>query len=89
MADDLEPPLRGEPLFDAQGNITIRFAEFLSRLSVEVNTVISTSDDVFSLNLGGKLAELQAQIGSGDALTSDETGFTVDSTKLTVDQTEA
>lgn len=89
MADDLEPPLRGEPLFDDQGNITIRFAEFLSRLSVEVNTVISTSDDVFSLNLGGKLAALQEQIGSGDPLTCDETGFTVDSTRLTVDQTEA
>ena len=34
-------------------------------------------------------AALQLQIGSGDALTSDETGFTVDSNKLTVDMIEA
>ena len=33
--------------------------------------------------------ELRAQIGSGDPLTSDETGFTVDSDKLTVDMSEA
>ena len=33
--------------------------------------------------------DLIDRLGSGDALTSDETGFTVDSTKLTVDMTEA
>ena len=36
-----------------------------------------------------QLNQLREQIGSGDALTSDETGFTVDTIKLTVDQTEA
>ena len=35
------------------------------------------------------LYDLRAQLGSGNPLTSDETGFTVDSTKLSVDQTEA
>lgn len=89
MVDNVIPPLRGEPLFDAQGNPTIRFAEFLDRMAVEVNEIISTSDSEFTLSLGGKLAALQAQIGSGDALTSDETGFTVDSSKLSVDMTEA
>jgi len=33
--------------------------------------------------------DLRAQIGSGNLLTSDETGFTADSTKLTVDMDEA
>ena len=36
-----------------------------------------------------RLTSLEQRIGSGDALTSDETGFTVDSTALTVDQVEA
>jgi len=36
-----------------------------------------------------EVTALQLQIGSGDALTSDETGFTVDSTTLTVDMIEA
>jgi hypothetical protein len=33
--------------------------------------------------------KLQAQVGSGNFLTSDETGFTVDSDRLSVDMDEA
>lgn len=40
-------------------------------------------------NLRAQLNEIQNRLGSGDALTSDETGFTVDSTQLTVDMAEA
>ena len=36
-----------------------------------------------------QLNAIRDQIGSGDPLTSDETGFTVDSTLLSVDMTEA
>lgn len=36
-----------------------------------------------------RLTSLEQRIGSGDALTSDETGFTVDSITLSVDMTEA
>ncbi|GAF88633.1 unnamed protein product, partial [marine sediment metagenome] len=36
-----------------------------------------------------QLQTLQLQVGSGDFLTSDETGFTVDTDKLTVDMDEA
>jgi len=90
MADELDPPLRGEPLFDNQGNITIRFAEFLDRLSIEVNTSVDQEDiDSLDLIVGARIAKLQAQIGSGNPLTSDETGFTVDLTTLSVDMTEA
>lgn len=35
------------------------------------------------------LNAINDRLGSGDALTSDETGFTVDSTTLSVDMTEA
>jgi hypothetical protein len=35
------------------------------------------------------LYDLKQQLGSGNPLTSDETGFTVDTIKLSVDQTEA
>ena len=44
------------------------------------------------LKQASKAAQLDAltiEVRGGDALTSDETGFTVDSTKLTVDMTEA
>lgn len=36
-----------------------------------------------------QLTALEQRIGSGDALTSDETGFTVDSDRLSVDMDEA
>ncbi len=36
-----------------------------------------------------QINDIRAQIGSGDFLTSDETGFTVDSTTLSVDMTES
>lgn len=33
--------------------------------------------------------DLMDRLGSGDPLTCDETGFTIDSTRLTIDRTEA
>ena len=95
MASDLDPPLRSEELFDAQGNMTLRFAEFLSQLSGDVNelvdggTITNPANASNSASFGAQLIELQQRIGSGDALTSDETGFTVDLDTLSVDMTEA
>lgn len=43
----------------------------------------------FSTSNQAALNEINLRLGSGDALTSDETGFTVDSTNLSVDMTEA
>lgn len=86
---DIVAPLRGEPLFDAQGNPTVRFAEYLDTLAVQVNETTGTLSNVSVASLGSRLAILQSKSTSGDALTSDETGFTVDSTKLSVDMTEA
>jgi len=51
--------------------------------SVQDNTQDELPDN------SAQLFELQQRIGSGDPLKSDETGFTVDTTRLTVDMTEA
>ena len=95
MASDLEPPLRGEPILDEFGNFTIRYTEFFSRTSVLVNNLVdngSITNPVNAANsaiFGAQLIELQQRIGSGNPLTSDETGFTVDLDTLSVDMTEA
>lgn len=95
MASDLEPPLRGEPILDELGNFTIRYTEFFSRTAVLLNEVVNGGTVVNPANLsnstvfGAQLIELQQRIGSGNPLTSDETGFTVDLDTLSVDMTEA
>ena len=82
------PPRRDEQL-TIDGIPTLRTSEFFEELTQNSNV---TTTVVSSTTLSSALAlifSLENRIGSGDALTSDETGFTVDSTKLTVDQTEA
>lgn len=66
-------------------------------LSIKRNTVLvaETTDTAFDSEIGtdnlamALINKVQAQVGSGNPLTSDETGFTVDTTKLTVDMDEA
>ena len=89
MAGDLFAPLRGEPLFDAQGHPTVRFAEFLDQLAVDTNEIVDTVADSSIIELTGRLADIEVRLGTGDALTFDDTGFTWDSTEFTWDQTEA
>lgn len=86
---ELIPPRRNEFL-TRDGVPTQRFAEYLERLTSETNTTSAAS----SINADGSAARaqllaLQLQVGSGDFLTSDETGFTVDTDRLTVDMDEA
>lgn len=84
----LIPPRRDE-ILTPQGLPTTRFATFLESLAGTTNSnttnIISNTDT----GLISLLFNLQQQVGSGNFLTSDETGFTVDSTRLTVDMTEA
>ena len=85
----LIPPRRGQFLTKA-GIPTTRFIEYLEQLTRDTNTTTSA----VSINSDGSAARaqllaLQLQVGSGDFLTSDETGFTVDTDKLTVDMDEA
>ena len=91
MANDHAPPLRSEPIVNKDGTPTFRHADFLEKLgetsdvvSVSLESSINKNANIFSV-----LFSLQEKIGSGDFLTSDETGFTVDSTNLSVDMDEA
>lgn len=86
---NLIPPRRNEFL-TRNGVPTQRFAEYLEALTNKTNTTTAA----VSINSDGSAARaqlfaLQQQVGSSDFLTSDETGFTVDTDKLTVDMDEA
>ena len=68
---------------------TQRFAEYLELIARKTNKntggIVTASDNA---NLT-QIFALENRIGSGDFLTSDETGFTVDTDKLSVDMDEA
>jgi len=86
---ELIPPRRDEFL-TKDGRPTQRFATYLEALTSKTNTTTSA----VSVNADGSAARaqllaLQEQVGSGNFLTWDETGFTWDSDKLTFDQDEA
>jgi hypothetical protein len=67
---------------------TRQFQQFLDELDSNISLSISFGESESQLN-SAYLAKLQNQIGSGDPLTWDDTGFTWDSTKHSFDQTEA
>ena len=79
-------PRRDHNIVDGDGRMTRRFSEYLESLNRDVNQTGSAVpvDPAVSATFN-----LQAQIGSGEPLTWDETGFTWDSDKLSFDQTEA
>ncbi len=86
---NLIPPRRDEFL-TKDGVPTQRFAVYLESLTAKTNTTVTET----SINTDGSAARaqlfaLQEQVGSGDPLTWDETGFTWDSDKLSFDQDEA
>jgi hypothetical protein len=86
----LIPPRRGDFL-TRSGIPTQRFSEYLESLTSKTNNSVTTIITTTTNNAAvrAQLLALQEQVGSGDFLTSDDTGFTTDSTKLTVDMTEA
>ena len=83
---DIIPPRRDEPLSTESGTPTLRVSEFLESLGRSVNTAAGSPP---AENITANNFAIQAQVGSGDPLTWDETGFTWDSDKLSFDQTEA
>jgi hypothetical protein len=86
---ELIPPRRSD-ILTRSGVPTLRHAEFLESLASKTNSNVAlTSVIVDGAAVRAQLFALQQQVGSGDFLTSDDTGFTVDSDKLTVDMTEA
>ena len=80
---------------EANPNWSEQMIEDYASLKSDVFTVSIVGDTNTSIidsgngNILAQLNEINNRLGSGDPLTSDETGFTVDSTKLTVDMTEA
>jgi hypothetical protein len=85
------PPRRNE-LLTKDGMPTRRFIEYLEQLTITTNS--STDQIIQSPASDGpinraKLAALENRIGSGNFLTSDETGFSVDNNKFTVDMDES
>jgi hypothetical protein len=86
---ELIPPRRSEFL-TREGVPTQRFAEYLESLTGKTNnTVSSVSASTNGSAVRAHLLALQQQVGSGNFLTSDDTGFTVDSIRFTTDMTEA
>ena len=82
-------PPRRDQFLTADGFPTTRFAEYLEALGSSSNTVAATVSATAGNTATAIVNDLINRIGSGDALTSDETGFTVDSTLLSVDMAEA
>jgi hypothetical protein len=86
---ELIPPRRSEFLTKS-GVPTQRFAEYLEALTTKTNNNVTfISVNLADSSFRAQLLTLQEQVGSGDFLTSDDTGFTADSIELTVDMTEA
>lgn len=88
MAERIVPPRRGEVL-TPEGAGTTRFMEYLERSTTQGNDTADTVESTISSSVLGQLASLNERLGSGQFLTSDDTGFTVDSDTLFVDMTEA
>lgn len=82
------PPRRNEFL-TKEGIPTTRFAEYLERITDQTNVNTSNTPTTIIESALSLIFALENRLGSGDFLTSDETGFTVDSDKLTVDMDEA
>lgn len=86
---NLIPPRRGEFL-TKDGQPTQRFIEYLESLTRQTNTSAAAASTVSDNSaLRAQLKALQQQVGSGNPLTWDETGFTWDSSKHSFDQAEA
>jgi len=80
---------RGEPIFDGRGFGTRRFNEYIELLTEQTNTNTNEISAAVSIEIFALIADINNRLGSGDALTSDSDSFTIDSTELFVDLTEA
>jgi len=80
---------------DANPDWSDRMIEDYLSLKRDLETTADSADEVQESEaedaplIRALINDLRAQVGSGNPLTSDETGFTVDSGKLTVDMNEA
>lgn len=79
----------GEPIFNKDGLGTRRFNAFIEQLTRQTNTNTEEISSSVSIEVFALIADINNRLGSGDALTSDSDSFTIDSTELFVDLTEA
>ncbi len=93
--DFTQPFLTYKDVREANPDWTDRMIEDYLSLKRDLTRTAETGDDFANSESGtdplamALINDMRRDIGSGNPLTSDETGFTVDSDKLTVDQTEA
>ena len=88
MAKKPIAPRRGQT-FSRSGEPTLRMFEWMENITTESNETAAAVGATTVQILAASIFDLQARLGSGDFLTSDTDSFTVDSTVLFVDQTEA
>lgn len=89
MVDRVTPPLRGESPFDEFGRFTIRYYEYFEQTADSVNSSAEVAAQTSNKSALSRIFALENRLGSGDALTCDETGFTIDSDRLSIDMDEA
>ena len=89
MAEPIIPPRRREEFFNEDGTFTLRALRFFEDLTGNTNGNTQDIEDDSGIGaLNAIVLRLQARVGSGKPLTIDTTGFTVDTTFQTTDQTE-
>lgn len=89
MVNRVTPPLRDESPFDENGLFTIRYSEYFEQTAESVNSSSEAAAKTSNRSALSRIFALENRLGSGDALTWDETGFTWDSDRLSFDQDEA
>ena len=90
MADKIIVPRRRQDWFTDSGDLTLRALKFFENSATVTNnttTIINQTTGQASLN--AILIRLQKQVGSGQVLTIDTSGFTVDTSFQFTDQAEA
>ena len=85
---DIIPPRRGEEL-TPDGKPTVRFSEYLERLTSVTNDTTSEVNSLALENVLSLVNALDNRLGSVDFLTYDETGFTVNSDRLSAEWDES
>lgn len=89
MATPIIVPRRLEDWFMPNGEFTLRALRFFENLTIDTNQAVQEIEDETGIgSLNAQVLRMQAQIGSGQPITIDTTGFTVDTTRQTTDRTE-
>jgi len=78
-----------EKIFDRKGLGTRRFNRFINQVTTQVNETTTVAQDAVNIDALALIAGINERLGSEQFLTSDSDSFTVDSTTLFSDQTEA